>query len=167
MGETVVEADAFEQVDGAFAAHPAVAVGVHRRQLDVLDRRERRQEVEVLEDEADRLSSLDREAVLVLVGDVAAAEEDPTLVGLVEQSEHVQQGRLPGTGGADDGDHLSRLGREVDALQRLDDLRPRLVPLRHLPEFDGVSGTLSGLQPRGRRLTPRHGDASRRTLHRR
>src|SRR5207237_7666553 len=61
-----------------------------------------------------------------LLGDVLAAQEDLTLVGREQSADQVDQRRLPGAVGADEGEHLTLLHEEVDAVHR-----PELAELLH------------------------------------
>ena len=64
-------------------------------------------EVELLEDEADRAAAHLGEFVGGQVGDVVPVEHDSALGGRIHGSDDVHEGRLAGAGGADDGDPLA------------------------------------------------------------
>jgi len=65
-----------------------------QRRGDVVDRRQRRQQVEALEDEAD--ASAIRHLLLARqCGHLCAADVDRSLVRRVHRTEQMEQGRLP------------------------------------------------------------------------
>jgi hypothetical protein len=94
--------------------------GVEQRQLDVVERRRPRQQVEALEDEADLLVPDHRELVLRHAGNVHAVEEVLAARRTIEAAEDVHQRGLAGTRGPGDRHELSRLDVEVGAAQRAD-----------------------------------------------
>jgi len=94
--EPVAEPEPLEQVGGAVALVARIERG---RERDVLDRGQRRQQVEVLEDEPDRFLSSrgalgDRE-----LGHVGTVQQALPLGGVIEEPEHVEERRLPGAAG--------------------------------------------------------------------
>ena len=93
---------------------PAVQQG----ELDVLERRGSRQQVESLEDEPDLLVAHARELALRQLGHVAAVEPIGSGRRPIETPEQVHEGGLPRPGGPGEGDELSRLHVERDAAQR-------------------------------------------------
>jgi hypothetical protein len=145
--EPVAQSEAPEQVCGPVAR---VARVERRRKRDVLDGGERRQQVKVLEDEADRLLARRRALGDGEVRHVRPREEPPAVRRVVEQPEHVEQRRFAGAARADDGDELAGRGREVDGVERDDRLGAAAgVPLRHPVEFDAIHGDDGG-RPRRR-----------------
>ena len=104
-------------------AHPLavrLAAGEREREHDVLGRREHRQQVEELEDEADVLTPQEREVVVGELRDVLAGDRHAALGRAVEAGEDVHQRRLAGARRAHDGGQLAGGDAEVDAAQRVD-----------------------------------------------
>ncbi len=116
---------------------------VDERQLDVVQRRRARQQVEGLEHEAD-LAVADRgELVVVHLRDDLAAQHVAALARRVEAADQVHQRRLARSGGAHHRDVLARLDLEAHAAQRVDLLGAHLVGA---PEVLGVDdGPAAGL----------------------
>ncbi len=134
--EPVAEPEPIEQVGGTVA----VVSGVERgRQRHVLDGGQRRQQVEVLEDEPDGLLACRRALGDRQARHVRPVEQPVAVRRIVEQPEDVEQGRLPRPAGPHDGDELAGLDREIDVVER--DHRigtPAGVPLRHAAELDAI-----------------------------
>src|SRR5438067_6559449 len=86
------------------------AMGKGRRR-DVVEARQRRQEVEALEDEADP-PPVGHLRAPVELGDEEVADLDPSLVGRVHRADHVEQRRLPRAGRARDGDDGAGVERQ-------------------------------------------------------
>ncbi|EMA68522.1 GDSL-like lipase/acylhydrolase domain-containing protein [Halorubrum distributum JCM 13916] len=142
--EPVAEPEPREQVRRPVARVAGVERGRHR---DVLDRGQRRQEVEVLEDEPDRLLARPRPLRDREVRHVGSVEEAPARGRVVEQPEHVQQRRLPGAAGADDRDELAGPDREVDVVERDDRLAAAArVALVHPSKRDAVVVARGGVR---------------------
>ena len=98
---------------------------VHERQLDVAQRGHVRQQVELLEHEADVAVADLGQPVLVEVGDVLTGEEQLSRRRDVEAADDVHQRRLARARRADDGDELAFVDAQVDAAQSLDFERAR------------------------------------------
>ena len=120
MFGAIGEAHGLERRHGALAAFRRLddaLAGVEQRQLDVLDRRRARQQVEALKHEADRFVANPGELVgrqrrhVTAVQDVTAARRP------VEAAEDVHEGRLARAGRSDDRDELGRGDRHGDAAQ--------------------------------------------------
>jgi hypothetical protein len=79
-----------------------------------LRRRERRDQVELLEDEADRSEPEVGEAVVVEVAEVDAVEQQLAGAGAVETAEQLQQRRLARAAWAGDDDELAAGNREIE-----------------------------------------------------
>ena len=90
---------------------------IRKRQVDVLAYGKVVEQVVALEDDADIL--LGDFATLLALHVMHGIFAKPILAGplIVEQSEHVEQRRLPGSGRSHDGDELTFLDVEVDAAQ--------------------------------------------------
>ena len=89
----------------------------HLPQDHVLQRRQVREQVVGLEDEAEPAPHRDR--LHRRVGDDLAVEQDVAVVDLLQQVDAAQQRRLAGAGGADQGDGAVLVDGEVDAAQDL------------------------------------------------
>src|SRR3989442_878427 len=123
----VLPADHAELVEQREPAPPglrAVAPRVARREQDVLERGERRQQQERLEDEADPpparaalRRARQRADAHVLVHDLAR-------LGVLEESEDAEERALAGAGLPDDRDQLAALYHEVHPAQDRDRLAP-------------------------------------------
>src|SRR5256884_3654710 len=124
----VLPADHAELVEQREPAPPglrAVASRVARREQDVLERGERPQQQERLEDEADPTPARaafrrarQRADAHVLVHDLAR-------VGVFEEPKDAEERALAGAGLPDDRDQLAALHHEVHAAQDRDRLPPR------------------------------------------
>src|SRR5690606_40736156 len=90
------------------------------RNLDVLLRGLRRQQVVALEHEAERLAPQPREPVGVERLDIPAGEQVRAARRPVEAPEDIHQRRLTGARLADDRDELPGVDLEVDVAQRTD-----------------------------------------------
>ena len=88
----LAEADAVEQA-GRVGRGP-VAFGVDERELDVVERSQALEQMELLEDESDRLRADLRDFVFGQLGRVAPRDLQDAGVGPVEQPDHVEQRRL-------------------------------------------------------------------------
>src|ERR1051325_2017585 len=86
-----------------------------RRQLrlDVLESSERRDQVELLEHEAERAEPQPRELVVGELAEVAALEEDAARAGPVERTEQLQERRFSGTARPLERDELAGADLEV------------------------------------------------------
>ena len=84
------------------------------RQHHVFQRRERRHEMEGLENEADTLRAQARAAIFVQLREVRAGEPYLAGCGRIEPREQCEQRGLAGTRGADDRDRLARRDLEGD-----------------------------------------------------
>src|SRR3974390_234427 len=89
------------------------------RDVDVALRRERGQQVELLEDEADFLLAHARALGVGERGEVDAVDGDATGVGVSESTQDIEKGGLAATGRADDADELALLDLERYSAQGL------------------------------------------------
>src|SRR5580765_3435176 len=94
--------------------------------LDVLNRGERRDQVELLEDESERAQAERRELAVAEAGQVPALEDHVARARPVERAEQLEQRRLPGAARALERDELARVELEVDAVERAHGRRPAL-----------------------------------------
>ena len=108
------------------------AVRVDQRQLDVLERRRAREQVEGLEDEADLPVADLRPLVAVELRDVHAVEKVAARGRPVEAADDVHERALAGARRAHDGHELARRDRERDAVERAH------LDLAHLVDLDEV-----------------------------
>src|SRR4051794_2751509 len=115
MVGAVAQPDAVEQV--ADAPVPRAGAVEHEWELDVLGHRQRRDEVEELEDEADLAAAQLGALAGGQLRQVPVLEEDPSGVGLVEAAGQVEQRRLAGPAGADESREAARVEAQVDAVK--------------------------------------------------
>ena len=112
------EPDVAEQHLGLARGHrPRATAGDHLRQHDVFERRELRQQMVELVDEAERAAP---QQGAVLVGQAAAIaplDQHGAAIGPLEQPGDMQQRRFAGARRADQRDDLAGPQREVDAVQ--------------------------------------------------
>jgi hypothetical protein len=118
--EAVGEADFVQQTPRVGFELGGRAAGDAPGEHDVLERREVRQELVELEDEADGAVAEGGEAGAGEGGHVLAADQDAARVRFVEGAEDVEQRRLAGTRRSDDRHQLAGLDDEVDAAQHVD-----------------------------------------------
>jgi hypothetical protein len=85
--------------------------------LDVLERRQRRDQIEVLEDEAEGVEAQLCKLVVGELPEIAPFEEDIAVVRAVECSEQLEECRLAGAAWPLERDELPRLDRQVEARQ--------------------------------------------------
>ena len=104
------------------APAPLGALEAPRRQrrLDVLDRGQRRDQVELLEDEPERVAPQARELAVAHRHEVLALELDAPARRAVERAEQLQQRRLARAGRPGDDEELAVANLEVDAVDRRD-----------------------------------------------
>ena len=137
---TVGESHPREQIPrprpgGAPCAPPAPRPGADEgRHEHVLERRELREQVVELEDEAELAIPNRRAAPRRGARQVLVPVPEASPVGRVEDPEAVEERALPDARAADDRQHLAAADREIDALQHRQRLAPDLVgpgqPLR-------------------------------------
>ena len=87
------------------------------RQHDILQRRQRRQQLERLEHESDRTAAQLRALILVECEEIRAVDVNAARGGRVQPCEDREQRRLAGTGGADDRDGFAFQDGEFDFTQ--------------------------------------------------
>ncbi len=108
-----------------------------RRERDVVDRLQVREEVELLEDDPDPLP--DRGHLGALAGDLLALEEDPPAVDRLEQVDAAKKRALPAPARPDDDERLAGGHLEVDPVE--DDVLAEALVNRLGPD-NGHSGRL-------------------------
>jgi hypothetical protein len=142
------QADELERGLRALAAFTGTHPGVQHRQLDVRPRRHARDQVERLEDEADRPVPHDRQRALRQRRDIDAVEQVRPLRRDVQAAEDVHHRRLARARGAHHGHELARLDDEVDAVDGPHLALTLAVDLAHAPEVeDGRSRRLRHQPP--------------------
>ena len=133
----VGETDAAEQLERPLAPlarrpEPAELHG----QDDVVDQRDRRQQLEELEDDADRPSPPLRRRPLAQVVHCRPVDPDLAARRAVDARDHVDERALAAAGLPDHGDELPRADLEAHALERGQAPRGRLVLLDDVVEID-------------------------------
>ncbi len=113
--QAVLQADGLD--DGAPPGLVRPAAGQRERQDDVLVGRQRGQQVEALEDEADLVAAQLREPLLLEARDLGPVDPDLAAAGLVEAGEDVHEGALAGAGRPHDGREPALRDVDVDAAQ--------------------------------------------------
>src|SRR5512144_649449 len=113
-------------------------------ELGVLERGQRGEEVEGLEDEADRLAPEPEELRPRRPGDVLSGDRHPSRGGGIEGSDHVQEGRLATAGGTEDDSELPRLDIQRDLLERRHGHLADPVAARDALELDQWTRRLGG-----------------------
>ena len=106
----------------AFSSAPGSAPGDVGAELDVLERRERREEVERLEDERDGAAPEGEELATGRVGQIPPAHDDRPARRGVERADDVQQRRLAAARRPEDHAELAGAHAEGDVVER-DDVR--------------------------------------------
>ncbi len=125
-----------------------LAAGEHQRQGDVLQRRQRRHQVERLEDEADPVAAQMGQLLVVERAQVDVADEDVTARQRVEPGDGVHQGGLAGSGRPHDRRELASDELGGHTVERAD---LRLAATVGLAGVDGPSGNRTGgVHRRGR-----------------
>src|SRR5207247_4985175 len=90
--------------------------------LDVLERRESRDQVELLEDEPERAETQSRQLPIGERAEVAILEEHVSRARAVERTEELQERRLAGAALPLERDQLPLVDPEADAVDRADRL---------------------------------------------
>jgi hypothetical protein len=111
---------------------PALAhghAGVEQGQADVLHRARAREQVELLEHEADLAAADARERVAREARHVLAVEDVPARGGPVETAQQVHEGRLARARGAHDGDEVTGVDLDRHRAQRVHDVRAEVIVL--------------------------------------
>jgi hypothetical protein len=110
--------DQADLVEQRLCARLGVAgAGDLHRHGDVLERRERRDEVKELEDEADLLATESGEAVFAELGDVDAVDQHVTRARRVQPGNQPEQRGLAAARGTDDRHELASGDVERDRMQ--------------------------------------------------
>src|SRR5690606_27205537 len=132
----VAEADGLERLGGAAPPLPPRHPRVDQRELDVLQARLPRQQVEGLEDEPDPAVAHVGEAVVREAADVLAVEDVAAAGGGVEAADDVHERALPRAARPHDGDVLPPLHLDGEPAEGVDERRAHLVRLPHPLDLD-------------------------------
>ena len=127
------------------------------RQLDVLGGGQRGQQVEGLEDEADRVPPQQGQSAVVQRRDLGVAEEDLTGGRAVEPGHHVQQRGLAGPRRSHDRRELAGRQRRAHVVERADG---RVTLAVQLADADRSGSCAGGEGPAGLRGDDGHGRCS-------
>ena len=119
VGDPLLEMQEVEQLLRLFQRLLAGEPRDHGRQGHILRGRELGQQMVELEDEADVTVAEVRQRLVLEAADVGALDDDGPAVGAVERADDVQQGRLAGTGRADNRHYLTIPYRQGYLLQDL------------------------------------------------
>ena len=117
-----------------------LAAGERQRQRDVLERGQRRHEVERLEDEADAVAAQLGELLVVELAEVGVADEHGAAGERVEAGDGVHQGRLARARRAHDRGELAGVEVGVDAVEGVDFRLAAAVGLAGVDRAGGEAG---------------------------
>src|ERR671939_211554 len=101
------ELDEIEQLARAFVDFLARPPAEVQRQADVLEARERRQQIEELEDESNLVAPHSRQLIVGETAERSAVDEDVAGSRAIEAADEIEERRLARAGGPDDRDHLA------------------------------------------------------------
>src|SRR5206468_1828158 len=124
----------FERGHGLRA--PIAEAGVDHRQLDLLNGRRARQQVELLKNEADLAAAHLRQLVVLETPDLLAVESVASAGRHVQAAEDIHQRTLARAAGPHDRDELAVVDREADALQRAHVNSPEVIDLGDADDLD-------------------------------
>src|SRR5690349_18072548 len=130
------EADLLEQRTGALGQRIAAHTVRGECRLDVLERRERRNEVELLEHEAERVQTKACESAVVERVQRPFLEDDRARVRTVERPEQLEQRRLAGAARTLERDELAGADRQVDAVDGTHDRSAAAVEAGHARQLE-------------------------------
>ena len=145
----VGEADAPERLPRLLAPGAQVDAGIDHRQRDVAQRVHARQQVELLEDEADFAVPERREPVRIQALDRGPGEAIGAGGGAIEAADQVHQGRFAGPGGTHHGGEIAVLDLERDTVEGDDAAGIELVDAGEVAGLDQGHGQ-NRRGPRGR-----------------
>src|SRR5437667_5174010 len=118
VGEPVAEADTLEMLAGE--AERIGGALEFERHGDIFERRHGGNQMEGLEDDADRIAAEAGERILILAGERRAVDGDGAGTDALEAGNHHQQGGLARARWPDNAERLAALHGEVDAAQYVD-----------------------------------------------
>src|SRR6266550_4258760 len=134
MDRALCEPDLFEQCERAIAKIRIADAGRSELRLDVLDGSQRRDQIELLEDEAERAQPKCCELMVRQHGEVAFLEQHATGARPVECAEQLKQRSLPASARPFERDELTGLDLEVDSVECANRRRAALEELRYSVE---------------------------------
>jgi len=114
MREAMAETDALESIPGLILVGDAVEI---LRKHHVFESVEVRNEVELLEDEADLFGAVANEFVFTEIGEVDAVDEDMAGSERIQTTKDVDEGGLAGTRGTHKGDPFASFNVKGDAVE--------------------------------------------------
>ena len=118
--QKLADAERFRNIDEA-GAHFIVALAREdEREIDVILKRERVEQVELLKHEPEMIAAERGGLALADLGKVPPVEQHRAGGGLVERGENVQKRRFAAAALAHDGDILALVHGEIDVAERLD-----------------------------------------------
>ena len=120
MPAAIGQAEAIEQLVGSVPGPPAPHAGEEERGLDVLARREARDQVEGLEDDPDGVPAVVRQGTTREVGHVDVAEADRPVRRREDAGEGGEERRLPAAARSQQQDELTRGHLQVEPIERAD-----------------------------------------------
>src|ERR1051326_1180263 len=132
------QSHAMQRVERRFVpllARPS-ELAVQQRQLDVLDRRRAREQIEALKNEADLRVANDGALVAIELRDVDSVEQVRSGRRTIEAAEDVHQRRLAGAGRSHDRDEVAFVDEKIDAVERAHFHFAHRVDLRQLTNLD-------------------------------
>ncbi len=133
----VGQADAAEQLERLPLAPGSRTIPViQERRHHIFQGGRPRQQVEVLEDEADAPVADLGQLVRVKARHFLAGEAVAAVGGAVEAAQGVHERRFPGAGRADQGDELPLFDVQRHLLKRQDLHLPQVIRLAQVPQFD-------------------------------
>ena len=133
----VGETDGFQEVHGAFAPLASSDARIDERQSDIVGGAALREQVEVLEHEADLLVAREGERVVREMRDLLAVEPVRAFRRSVKTAQDVHERRLARAGRTHEGGEFPLPYREIDACECCDDLIAHRVELFDAPKLDG------------------------------
>ena len=125
-----------------------ILAGQVHGQDDVLEQRQRRQQLEELEDDADALAAPACQPVLAQLVHRLAQHHHLACGGAVDAGDHIEQGGLAAAGGTDDGDKLAGIHLQGNALEDFDLAAAHGIALDDVAQFDHWFGEVRRLHTR-------------------
>ena len=116
--QSVAQTNRLQDAAGALVTLDSAGAGGLERQHDVFDCGQVIQQMETLEHEAKRAQANARPVGVAQRPDVLAIEAHRAFARRIEQADQLQERALARTGGAHDGDQLTRLDAHADVAQR-------------------------------------------------
>src|SRR5258708_466740 len=118
MMQPVAQSYQLQSGDGVFEALLLIQVGQLQGKLDILDRRQYRNQIELLEDEADVLITPSRNLAVAHLAQVLSEHGNLSARGVIHGRDQMQQGRFSRARGTHQGDEFTLVNLEIDVLQR-------------------------------------------------